>query len=113
MAERIGTRGSELDDAVSTHLAVLLRLLADDTRLAILRILSHGEQNVGTLGRELKLTQPTVSHHLGLLRLHEVVSARRMGKQVFYRLNSIVSVEGGGVSIHTSRFDVQISLRAG
>src|SRR3954449_2588028 len=69
-------------------LAGLFKLLSDGTRLRILMLLAKGERNVSSLCDELKLPQPTVSHHLGLLRMKNVISNRRHGKQVFYTLDS-------------------------
>jgi DNA-binding transcriptional ArsR family regulator len=69
------------------QLSSLFRLLSDKTRLNILMRLSDGERNVTTLCEELALPQPTVSHHLGLLRMNNVVGNRRHGKQVFYSLH--------------------------
>ena len=65
------------------QLSSLFRLLSDKTRLSILMRLSDGERNVTTLCEELALPQPTVSHHLGLLRMNNVVGNRRHGKQGF------------------------------
>ena len=73
-------------DAVSTAVR-LLRTLSDPTRLRLLGVLQQGEQNVSGLCRRLDLPQPTISHHLGLLRSAGLVSNRRDGKQVFYSLN--------------------------
>src|SRR5476651_660996 len=70
------------------QLTSLFRLLSDKTRLNILMLLSDGEKNVTSLCNELKLPQPTVSHHLGLLRMNNVIGNRRAGKQVFYTLNT-------------------------
>jgi ArsR family transcriptional regulator len=67
-------------------LANLLQVLADGTRLRLLLALSGGERNVTDLIARLHLPQPTVSHHLGILRMNGVVQARRDGKRVFYRL---------------------------
>ena len=69
------------------QLTAMFRLLADKTRLNILLILTAGERNVSSLCEELKLPQPTVSHHLGLLRLGNAIENRRAGKRVFYGLN--------------------------
>ncbi len=52
------------------QLASLFRLLSDKTRLNILLSLARGERNVSSLCKELELPQPTVSHHLGLLRVN-------------------------------------------
>ncbi len=65
-------------------LARVFRLLGDPTRLGILILLDRGEMNVGEICRKLKLSQPTVSHHLAILRSGEMVSARRSGKEVYY-----------------------------
>jgi ArsR family transcriptional regulator, zinc-responsive transcriptional repressor len=73
-------------DANLEQLSSLFRLLSERTRLAIVMQLAQGERNVSTLCEELGLPQPTVSHHLGLLRMHHLVSNRRNGKQVYYGL---------------------------
>ena len=68
------------------QLSSLFRLLSEKTRLAILLQLVRGERNVTSLCEELSLPQPTVSHHLGLLRMNNIVTNRRSGKQVYYGL---------------------------
>src|SRR3954447_5650706 len=83
--KRGGTRDLELEPLVG-----LFRLLSDKTRLNILMLLSKGERNVTSLCEELRLPQPTVSHHLGLLRMSNLIGNRRNGKQVFYGLNGHV-----------------------
>jgi predicted transcriptional regulator len=91
-------------------LVSLFRLLSDKTRLQILLILSHGERNVGSLCDQLRLPQPTVSHHLGLLRSKNLIMNRRNGKQVFYALDSRVNVDPTGqMSIQTQTFHIRIS----
>lgn len=59
-------------------------LLSDGTRLGILAELSKGPQNVTALCKALKLKQPTISHHLGLLRMGRMVNGERQGKSVVY-----------------------------
>ena len=73
-------------DTVGT-MAGLMRLLGDPTRIRVLGLLRPGEMNVTALCNELDLAQPTVSHHLGLLRTAGLVRTRRDGKQIFYSLN--------------------------
>jgi len=96
----------------------VFRLLSDKTRLNILMLLADGEQNVTSLCERLKLPQPTVSHHLGLLRMNNIICNRRNGKQVFYALNGRVNVGNGSmVQIPVDNYTVQIisnrSLRTG
>jgi ArsR family transcriptional regulator len=69
------------------ELAQAFRLLSDETRLQIVFHLAQQEQNVGSLCEILDLAQPTVSHHLGLLRMGRLIINRRNGKQVIYSLN--------------------------
>ena len=59
-------------------------LLSDPTRLGILKMLSAGPKNVTALCKSLGLKQPTVSHHLGLLRMGRLVAGTRKGKSVVY-----------------------------
>src|SRR6476660_10285847 len=87
------------------QLTAVFRLLSDKTRLNILMLLSEGERNVTSLCEALKLPQPTVSHHLGLLRMNNIIGNRRDGKQVFYTLNGRVGVDDeGALDIGTHAF---------
>jgi len=64
----------------------LFRALADETRLRIVALLSHGELCVCHLEAALRLSQPKVSRHLATLRAAQVVEDRRDGSWVYYRL---------------------------
>jgi ArsR family transcriptional regulator len=95
----------DLDQLVS-----LFRLLSDKTRLNVLLSLAKGERNVTSLCEELGLPQPTVSHHLGLLRGNNMISNRRKGKQVFYSLHSAVTlIDESTMEISAANIAVKIS----
>src|SRR5947209_3332875 len=81
------TREPGVSDRDLEQLCSFFRLLSDKTRLNILFRLAGGERNVTALCDEMSLPQPTVSHHLSLLRMSNIVGNRRNGKQVFYALN--------------------------
>jgi len=68
-------------------MAQLFRVLGDKTRLRILMVLQQGELNVTGLCKKLGLSQPTVSHHLGILRMHRLVTPRRSGKEIHYSID--------------------------
>ena len=92
--------------------ARILRTLSDPTRLRLLGLLQDSEQNVTALRRKLGLPQPTVSHHLALLRSAGLVANRRDGKQVFYSLNDPVVTslgEHGGLNIVTDSIALRIA----
>lgn len=62
----------------------LLKALANETRLKMLRLLSIKEMCVCELTVALNLTQPTASHHLNILQNVGLVRDRKDGKWVFY-----------------------------
>lgn len=65
-----------------------LKALAHESRLIILCILIQGEKSVSELEQDLDLRQPTVSQQLARLRADGLVSTRREGKVIYYRLAS-------------------------
>ena len=66
--------------------AMALRALANDRRLAILNKLRRGEHAVGELQRLIGIDQSAVSQHLARLRTARLVSRRRDGQTIYYRL---------------------------
>ena len=63
------------------------KAIADETRQKIMGMLCCRELCVGDLVAELgKVSQPTVSHHLQILKGAGLVDVRRDGKQVYYTL---------------------------
>ncbi len=68
-------------------LAARFKALADPTRVAILNCLARaGEACVCNLVDGFELSQPTVSHHLKLLREAGLIEAERRGTWAYYRL---------------------------
>ena len=63
------------------------KALADGIRLRILGLLAVREMCVCEVMVALDLTQPTASHHLGILETVGLVKHRKEGKWVFYRLS--------------------------
>ena len=88
--------------------AELMYLLADRTRLRLLSLLARGERSVNDLCSALGCPQPSCSHHLGILKGANAVTARRAGKQVFYRLATppagpgIITLAAGGAAVTVS-----------
>jgi ArsR family transcriptional regulator len=61
--------------------------LADDTRQRILVMLLEEELCVGDIVEAFHMSQPAISHHLGVLKQFNLVTSRKEGKQVFYAIN--------------------------
>jgi len=70
-----------------------LKVLADETRLAVVRQLMDGPKHVGAINEPLGLEQNRLSHHLKVLREAGLVEAERDGKAVLYRLAPGVKVQ--------------------
>ena len=66
--------------------AILLKHVSEPTRLRIILLLAEGERHVGALSEAVDQNQPTVSHHLTLLRHGGIVARRREGKNNIYGL---------------------------
>ena len=76
-----------LDALESESLAARFKALADPTRVAIVnRLASCDECCVCDLTAAFDLAQPTVSHHLKVLRDAGLVAASRRGTWAYYRL---------------------------
>jgi ArsR family transcriptional regulator, arsenate/arsenite/antimonite-responsive transcriptional repressor len=75
---------TELIDCVA-----FCRAMGDETRQDILRLLRQkGEMRVGDIVKAFqKSSQPTISHHLKILKQERLVNNRREGKEIFYTLN--------------------------
>jgi len=79
-------------------LAELFKVLADQTRVKIVYILSKEELCVCDIAVILGSTTSNVSHHLRVLRTAHLVKFRREGKQVYYTLDDdhVVNIIGEG-----------------
>jgi DNA-binding transcriptional ArsR family regulator len=63
------------------------KALSDDTRQKIMMLCCCQELSVNDIVAASDVAQPTVSHHLKILRNAGLVSTKRHGKQVLYTLN--------------------------
>jgi ArsR family transcriptional regulator len=65
----------------------ICKILSNPRRLQILHELRGGERTVGELASSTGLRQANVSQHLALMRLRKMVTERRVGNTVFYRIS--------------------------
>jgi DNA-binding transcriptional ArsR family regulator len=66
--------------------AVIGRALSDPKRLCVLESLANGEVSVSDLSSVVGCQVPNMSQHLAVLRAAGLVSTRRDGSTVYYRL---------------------------
>jgi DNA-binding transcriptional ArsR family regulator len=71
---------------VFQSMARYFALLADPTRLRVMHTICQAEKSVGQIVAELQTSQTNVSRHLGLLHRAGVLTRRREGAQVYYRV---------------------------
>jgi DNA-binding transcriptional ArsR family regulator len=81
------------------------KALADGTRQQILVLLLDGEKCVSDIVDAFAMSQPTISHHLNILRQVNLVTSRKEGKLVFYGINQDNVVECCGQLM--AKFDAQ------
>jgi ArsR family transcriptional regulator len=63
------------------------KALADTTRQAIMELICCKWLSVGEIVEAIEVSQPTVSHHLAILRQAGLVNVRSEGKHTYYSLN--------------------------
>ncbi len=76
----------ETDAKIFELHAALCQTLANPVRLRILRSLRDGEMSVNELARQLGVPQANISQHLSVLRERNVLSTRREGVSIYYRI---------------------------
>jgi ArsR family transcriptional regulator len=82
-----------LSAEAAVQLAATLKALSDPVRLRLLSIVaSHegGEACVCDLSVGIEVTQPTISHHLKVLRTAGLLESERRASWVYYRVNRAV-----------------------
>ena len=75
-----------LDELTAGRVAELFRAFSDTSRVRILSVLTTQELNVSILATAVGISESAVSHHLRGLRQMHIVTARRDGKEVFYKV---------------------------
>lgn len=79
--------------------AEMLKVLADETRLAVVRVLMLGPRHVFEINASVGVEQTLLSHHLKVLRQASIVTSERDGKAVLYSLAPGVTARRRGSAI--------------
>lgn len=115
-------RNAMTDDVFAAHVGPppdldrfrrALAVLSYPTRLHTVLLLAQGERDLQSLCRELKQSQPELSHHLGILRAAGLVANRRAGRYSFYRLhtpNCVAEVARGAVTVDLTAYSLRFTL---
>lgn len=68
------------------ELSDLFALMSDSTRLKIFWLLCHTEDCVVNIAATVGMSSPATSHHLKVLKTAGLVSSRKAGKEVYYKI---------------------------
>jgi len=63
------------------------KAISDERRRKILTILAKDEANAGEIARRFKISQPTVSNHLKILKEARLIKERKVKQNRIYSLN--------------------------
>ena len=73
--------------------------LSDRTRLRILELLKRKELCVSEIASQFDMTQPSISHHLDILKRAGLVGSEKRGREVFYVCNCDTIVDCCGTQM--------------
>ena len=85
---------------------LMFQALADETRLEIIALLQKRELCVSEISARFDMTQPSISHHLDVLKRAGLVKAEKRGREVYYRLDGSAIIECCGKQF--SLFDIKM-----
>ena len=78
----------EMNEKTAEHVAEVLKAVAHPVRLQIVELLQTGEMCVGDIVEALGIKQAITSQQLSRMRDKDVLSCRREGNKVFYRIEN-------------------------
>lgn len=67
--------------------ANIFKSISDPTRLKILYLLKNGELCVCEILDAMNKSQSTISHHLNILKKEKIITSRKEGKWIYYKLS--------------------------
>ena len=71
----------------------IFKALNDPTRREILQLLQERDMTAGEIVEKFKISGPSISHHMDLLKQAKLVTSEKDGQYVYYSLNTTVMDE--------------------
>ena len=88
---------------------LMFHALSDQTRLGILELLRKRECNVTEIVEQFSISQPSISHHLDILKRAGLVTSEKRGREVYYRFKRDAIVECCGMQF--SALDIVVKKK--
>ena len=77
---------NDMEEKMYEMHAEVCKSMANPTRLKIMNLLREGEKSVEELRKQLRLPKANLSQHLSILRQRRIVSTRRAGLNIYYKV---------------------------
>ncbi len=71
-------------------MTTLFKALNDPTRREIMELLKKGDLTAGEIAEQFKISKPSISHHLDLLKQADLVTSEKKGQYITYSLNATI-----------------------
>ncbi|CAM1363634.1 MULTISPECIES: autorepressor SdpR family transcription factor [Tenacibaculum] len=68
----------------------LFKALNDETRRQIIELLKDKDMNAGEIADKFKISKPSISHHLDILKRADLITSEKKGQFVEYSLNTTI-----------------------
>ena len=68
----------------------LFKALNDETRRKIIELLKDNDMNAGEIADKFKISKPSISHHLDILKRADLITREKKGQFIEYSLNTTI-----------------------
>ena len=68
----------------------LFKALNDETRRKIIELLKDNDMNAGEIADKFKISKPSISHHLDILKRADLITSKKKGQFIEYSLNTTI-----------------------
>lgn len=72
------------------HFQETFKALSDETRREIISLLKDGKMSAGEIVSHFQSTNATISHHLNILKKADLITDEKIGKYIYYELNTSI-----------------------
>ena len=68
----------------------LFKALNDETRRRIIELLKEKDMDAGEIAEKFKISKPSISHHLDILKRADLITSEKRGQHIRYSLNTSI-----------------------
>ena len=68
----------------------IFKALNDETRRRIIELLKEKDMDAGEIAEKFKISKPSISHHLDILKRADLITSEKRGQHIIYSLNTSI-----------------------